>query len=107
MAKFFDPHAGVKRKVKQQKAAKDSQTYDWQWRKASKQFRIENPWCVECLAEGFVKESEHVDHIEPVVNRPDLRMDPSNWQVLCTACHSIKTAREMGWSKGGGSDAGG
>lgn len=106
MAKLFDPHADVKRKAKQQKAARDSQTYDWQWRKASKQFRIQNPLCLACLAQDIMTPGEHVDHIEPVINRPDLRMDPSNWQVLCTACHSIKTAREMGWSKGGDSDAG-
>lgn len=35
-----------------------------------------------------------VDHVVPIRERPDLRLDMSNLQSVCHACHSAKTARE-------------
>lgn len=100
-AKVFDPNADIKAKLKKRKTAakavSDAKTYDSQWRKLSLNFRAKNPWCVECLGEGFVVEARHVDHKIPVVQRPDLRLDTRNLQSLCVSCHSRKTAKEVGF----------
>lgn len=37
-----------------------------------------------------------MDHIVPIAQRPDLRLDLDNMATLCKACHSKKTAREDG-----------
>ena len=41
----------------------------------------------------------HADHIEQVDQRPDLRLDLSNYQTLCNCCHTRKTVREHGGSR--------
>jgi 5-methylcytosine-specific restriction protein A len=33
-----------------------------------------------------------VDHIKPITERPDLRLDPSNFRSLCGPCHGKRTA---------------
>jgi 5-methylcytosine-specific restriction endonuclease McrA len=38
----------------------------------------------------------HVDHIETVESKPELRLTLGNLQVLCSRCHSHKTAKEDG-----------
>ena len=38
----------------------------------------------------------HVDHIETVESKPELRLALGNLQVLCSRCHSHKTAKEDG-----------
>jgi len=37
----------------------------------------------------------HVDHIQPIAQRPDLRLEKRNLQVLCSACHAAKSMSEM------------
>ena len=66
------------------------------WKEASKAYRIANPLCVECKANGVTKAAECVDHIEP--HRGDLERfrNESNWQVLCNACHARKSRGERG-----------
>lgn len=74
-----------------------SRGYSYKWSKASALYRKNNPLCVMCQKQGVLKINNCVDHIVPV-NGPD---DPlfwveSNWQGLCTSCHSRKTALEDG-----------
>jgi 5-methylcytosine-specific restriction protein A len=38
--------------------------------------------------------TNEVDHIIPIEERPDLRLDLSNLQSACKPCHSAKTMRE-------------
>ncbi|HUO11067.1 MAG TPA: HNH endonuclease [Phycisphaerae bacterium] len=38
--------------------------------------------------------STHVDHKEPLIDRPDLAFTRSNLQGLCDPCHHRKTADE-------------
>ena len=54
-----------------------------------------------CMERGIVTPAREVDHIIPIVERPDLRLDPSNLRPLCTSCHSARTATEQGFAKGG------
>ena len=53
------------------------------------------PLCCECCKIGLVVPAREVDHIMP--HRGDVAAfwDRSNWQGLCRACHSRKTAGEV------------
>lgn len=44
--------------------------------------------CVECERKGFIVVVDVVDHKIPVVDRPNLRLDPKNWWSLCAGCHN-------------------
>ena len=52
------------------------------------------PLCRTCKARGFTEPSRQIDHIAPLVERPDLAYTMSNLQALCTSCHAAKSARE-------------
>lgn len=72
------------------------------WRAARLAFLKAHPLCRSCAEVGLVVPAREVDHIEP--HRGDLGLfrDRSNWQGLCTPCHSRKTAREVLAAKGEG-----
>lgn len=58
------------------------------------------PWCVECLAEGTYTPATQADHIEP--HRGDrIKFYRGKLQSLCDSHHSVKTAREVGFIRGG------
>jgi 5-methylcytosine-specific restriction endonuclease McrA len=57
--------------------------------------RMEEPLCRHCLREGRVTASVLVDHIIPLSQRPDLRLDRTNLQALCSRCHSLKTQADL------------
>ena len=42
----------------------------------------------------------HVDHIQAIDARPDLRLDISNLRTLCNVCHNSRTAHDQGWGRG-------
>lgn len=71
------------------------------WKDGRKAHLAANPLCVDCLAVGLVVAATEVDHIVP--HRGDLKLfrDRANWQSLCRASHSRKTAGETLHSKGG------
>lgn len=48
--------------------------------------------CIACGAAGRLE----VDHIKPLRTHPELALELSNLQCLCTACHSRKTRLEIG-----------
>jgi 5-methylcytosine-specific restriction protein A len=64
--------------------------YTREWDKARTEYLINNQTCRYCPAPANV-----VDHVKP--HRGDMRLfwNRSNWQPLCTPCHSsIKQSRE-------------
>lgn len=65
-----------------------NQPYDRDWIIAKTRYKKYHPICevVGCGAQ-----TEHVDHIQTVRARPDLRLDPSNFQALCQHHHSALT----------------
>jgi len=65
---------------------------DWQKLRAIK---IEqDPLCqIKTHCDGTV--ATEVDHIIPIEDRPDLRLEWSNLQSACKACNSAKRDREM------------
>lgn len=66
-----------------------SRGYDSEWRTLRAAVLQAEPACRGC---GGV--ATHVDHVEPLARRPDLRLDRANLQPLCWACHRAKTQRE-------------
>lgn len=54
----------------------------------------EYPLCVECERQGRVKPGQELDHIVPLSKGG--ADEPDNWQGLCTDCHKVKTAKDMG-----------
>lgn len=66
--------------------------YNHHWQKASRNYLIANPFCVECQKEGKVTLATDVDHIVPHKGNKELFWDMSNWQSLCKRCHGRKTA---------------
>mgnify|MGYP002853116460 CR=1 FL=1 len=59
------------------------------WRKLREYVKRRNPLCAECLRNGIVTQGTLVDHIVPI-EEGGAKMDLSNLQVLCAACHNKK-----------------
>ena len=57
--------------------------YDREWEAARAQYLAAHPSCRRCGAKASL-----VDHIIPIRKAPHRRLDRTNFQSLCTACHS-------------------
>ena len=53
-----------------------------------------DPMCMICMQRGKVTASEEVDHIVPL--HKGGTNDPENLQGVCSDCHKVKTARDLG-----------
>lgn len=71
-----------------------SRGYDAAWRKLRSVILAGEPLCRYCAEVGITTLACHVDHIEPLSKRPDLRLDPNNLQPLCEYHHNVVKARE-------------
>lgn len=85
-------------RAKDHRAGARERGYDRAWEALAAKHRRAHPRCVECGAPA-----QAVDHVLPVRERPDLRLDPSNLQSLCRSHHQVKTAAETKARAGGGS----
>ncbi|PTX01830.1 HNH endonuclease [Pararhodobacter aggregans] len=65
------------------------------WRRLRAEHLKKHPWCRRCGAKA-----SDVDHIVPRRIAPERRLDPSNLQSLCKACHSGAKQREERHMKG-------
>lgn len=64
--------------------------YDAEWAKARDEWLGAYPCCVRCG-----NKADLVDHIVPIRKAPHRRLDRTNFQSLCTPCHSSwKQAQE-------------
>lgn len=68
--------------------------YTYRWQQAREAFLRAHPLCRMCEESGHVVASTTVDHIEPHRGNEVLFWDTSNWQALCTTCHSSHKQRE-------------
>lgn len=68
--------------------------YGWKWQQARKLYLQEHPLCVMCEAAGRVTAANVVDHKEPHRGDEKLFWSRSNWQSLCSSCHSGAKQRE-------------
>lgn len=69
------------------------------WRKLRRRHLDAAPLCVDCLADPGVEVPElatELDHLRPLVDRPDLALDPSNLAGRCKRHHSRRTVLEHG-----------
>ena len=80
---------GGRRTERRPSAAKRG--YGRKWRKESKAFLAEHPFCVHCEAEGRTVAATVVDHIKPHRGDPKLFWSRRNWQGLCVMHHNRKT----------------
>jgi 5-methylcytosine-specific restriction enzyme A len=63
------------------------------WRKCRAAFLRAHPLCRRCANAGQSVAARMVDHIKPIKSG-GARLDWSNLQSLCFACHNRKTARD-------------
>lgn len=91
--------------VKQHQRVKDMRWFynSRKWRKFSKQFKVNNPYCIECERNGIVKPSRVTDHIKTFEELPegfDLdNLKEEHMQPLCKKHHDSKSGRESAKSK--------
>lgn len=57
------------------------------WRKLSHNYLLANPLCEWCLKNGIMRKADIVDHIEPIRDNWDRRLDKDNLRSLCNSCH--------------------
>jgi 5-methylcytosine-specific restriction protein A len=71
--------------------------YGRRWRRMRQAYLAEHPWCEECLSEGRYVAATDVHHKERHEGDAS-KFYGSDLQALCHACHSRKTAEEVGFS---------
>jgi 5-methylcytosine-specific restriction protein A len=68
--------------------------YGRRWRAVRELFLAKNPVCAKCS--GITAATE-VDHVIPHRGDQAIFWSEANWMALCKACHSRKTAKEVGF----------
>ena len=93
-----DPGRDYRRDYERSPQRQEDNAFYWSmpWRRLRAWFirQPENVLCVECRKEGRYEVAKVVDHIIPRRQRPDLALEPSNLQGLCSFHHGAKRARE-------------
>jgi hypothetical protein len=72
--------------------------YDGEWQRARKHHLANHP---ACSVFGCTMPATDVDHIQSVQDRPDLRLEPSNFRSMCHPHHAQRTARDQGFARTG------
>lgn len=63
--------------------SRQARGYDAEWEKARAEWLAAYPSCRRCGAKATL-----VDHIQTIREAPRRRLDRTNFQSLCTSCHS-------------------
>lgn len=72
--------------------------YDGEWQRARSMHLANHSWC---SVPGCALPASDVDHVQSMQERPDLRLDPSNFRSMCHAHHAQRTARDQGFAQSG------
>lgn len=68
------------------------------WKRLRAYVLRQEPYCADPFGvhaeTGRPAAAEHVDHIKPLRDHPELALARSNLQGLCRSCHSKKTKQE-------------
>jgi 5-methylcytosine-specific restriction endonuclease McrA len=72
-----------KAKADKQRPSARARGYDAEWERARADWLAAYPSCRRCGAPATL-----VDHIIPIRKAPHRRLDRTNFQSLCTPCHS-------------------
>lgn len=79
------------------KTSSSQRGYTYAWQKARAGHLLSHPLCVLCDQLGRVTAADVVDHKEAHRGDMTLFWDRTNWQSLCTNCHSsVKQREEQG-----------
>ncbi len=65
------------------------------WRRLSRAYRREHPFCEACREAGRFTPADQVHHKIDRADREDLAYDWDNLQSLCRSCHSRITAERQ------------
>ncbi|MBG9633138.1 HNH endonuclease [Bacillus thuringiensis] len=57
-------------------------------------FRRDHGLCVQCRSKDIIQIGDVVDHIIPIRVDWSKRLEPTNLQTLCHACHNKKTKED-------------
>lgn len=88
----------VARPYDQLRGSSSARGYDGDWQKLRLvALRRDNFLCLECLKSDRPTPARDVDHIIPISESPELRLELDNLQSLCKKHHDIKTRKETGW----------
>ena len=79
------------RKRERWRGSRQERGYDREWEVLrDAYFKEKKGICEECSRRGYLEMGAVVDHIEPVKDVPDKRLEWSNLQVLCGPHHAWK-----------------
>jgi len=81
------------RRIERDRGSSTSRGYDADWRRVREQLLKAEPLCRHCERTGVLTLAREVDHILPLADG-GARLELSNLQPLCGACHAAKTAGE-------------
>lgn len=76
--------------------------YGADWQRLRALFLQQHPLCEceDCQAGKLrITPATVVDHIQPIEERPELRLDPANLRAMAKACHDRHTARTRGFGR--------
>lgn len=84
------------RKRERFRGSRQSRGYDREWELLrDAYFKAKKGICEECARRGYLEMADVVDHLIPVVDAPDKRLDWNNLQTLCARHHSAKYKWEV------------
>lgn len=66
-----------------------------QWKHLSHRWFMLHPFCAKCMANGIYRKGDVVDHIVELRDDWSRRLDKTNLQTLCYACHNTKTRQKQ------------
>src|ERR1700733_11172024 len=94
--RYCEDHTDVSREHDKWRGNASSRGYGSDWKRVRMQVLKRDKFlCLICLAAGRVTAALDVDHIIPISIAPERRLDTTNCQSLCRACHRIKTSAEQ------------
>jgi 5-methylcytosine-specific restriction protein A len=93
----YCPEHQQEAQVRRNERPRESSTqrgYDYRWQKLRESFLSRHPLCEDCLERDIVTPATLPHHMQPIEQRPDLRLDESNLRALCRDCHEIREGRK-------------
>jgi 5-methylcytosine-specific restriction protein A len=102
----------LRQRADRRRSSPSKRGYDAAWQRLRKAKLASDPLCEcdGCRRTGALVPADVVDHIEPIEERPDLRLTWSNLRSMAKAHHDRHTARTRGFGRArtprGGSNLG-
>ena len=88
------------READRQRGSRSARGYGRDWQRLRAVVLAEEPLCRFCKDAGLTVLAQVVDHVVPISEAPDLRLDRANLRSLCKSCHDRRTALDQGFAKG-------